>query len=101
MYLRYALRTWFASKFPRHKLADDGVQVAAGQAVVTPKTAKAECVAWFQAMENLGLVGGIDQFKRDLVVSRDETDRNRLNMLVPPDLMNQLIVTAMTLQFRL
>ena len=37
----------------------------------------------------------------DLVVERDQSDPNRLNFLLPPDLINQLMVTAASLQFRL
>lgn len=99
MYLRYAWRTWMLNRYPRHKLADDGTRYGVGQAVVTPKVAKAENVAWFRAMEDLGLVEGADQFKAELVVERNPTDRNRLDFLLPPDLMNQLITMAAKIQF--
>jgi phage tail sheath gpL-like len=52
-------------------------------------------------MEELGLVEGFDQFKADLVVERDALDANRLNFLLPPNLINQLVVTAAKVQFRL
>ena len=41
-YLRYTLRARIAQKYPRHKLADDGIAIAPGQAIVTPKTLSAE-----------------------------------------------------------
>jgi phage tail sheath gpL-like len=100
LYLRYSLRNNFLTRFPRHKLGDDGARVGAGQAVLTPKIAKAECIAWFRQMEELGLVENFAQFKTDLVVQRSATDRNRLEMLVPPDLMNQFVVGAAQVQFR-
>lgn len=56
-------------------------------------------MAWFREMEELGLVEGFDQFKRDLVVERNVSDPNRLDFLLPPDLINQLIVTAVKFQF--
>ena len=101
LYLRYSLRTQIQTRFPRHKLANDGVRAATGQPIVTPKIAKAEACAWFRDMEQLGLVEGFDAFKAALHVERDASDVNRLNFLVPPDLINQFIVGAINLQFRL
>lgn len=101
LYLRYSFRTRITTRYPRHKLADDSVQLGPGQAVITPKIGKAEAVAWFKQMLGLLLVENLDQFKRDLVVERDATDPNRLNFLLPPDLINQLIVSAAKIQFRL
>lgn len=101
MYLRYSWRTRWMSRFPRHKLADDGTRFGAGQAVVTPKLAKAEALGWFRDMEELGLVEGFDQFKADLVMERNVTDRNRIDAMLSPDLINQLIVSATKFAFRL
>jgi phage tail sheath gpL-like len=101
MYLRYSFRNRILSRYPRHKLASDGTRVPPGQAIITPKGMKAEAVLWFKEMEELGLVEGLDQFKRDLVVERNASDPNRLDVLLPPDLINQLVVTAAQIQFRL
>lgn len=101
LYLRFDFRTRMRNRYPRHKLANDGTRFGAGQAVMTPLQGKAEAVAWFSAMERLGLVEGADQFKRDLVVERNETDPNRLDFLLPPDLLNQLLIVAAQIQFRL
>lgn len=101
MYLRYSFRTRILSRYPRHKLANDGTRFGAGQAVITPMLGKAEAVAWFRDMEELGLVENFDQFKTDLLVERSATDPNRLNFLLPPDLINGLIVGAANIQFRL
>jgi phage tail sheath gpL-like len=101
MYLRYSFRVRMQTKYPRHKLAADGTRFGSGQAVITPQLGKAEAVTWFREMEQLGLVEGFDQFKQDLVVERSVTDPNRLEFLLPPDLINQLLVTAAQIQFRL
>jgi phage tail sheath gpL-like len=101
IYLRYSFRVRMQNKYPRHKLGDDGVPYGSGQAVITPKLGKAEALMWFDEMAELVLVENADQFKRDLVVERDASDRNRLNFLMSPDLINQLIVTAAQIQFRL
>ncbi|HET7500652.1 MAG TPA: phage tail sheath subtilisin-like domain-containing protein [Kofleriaceae bacterium] len=101
MFLRFSFRTRFQTKYPRHKLADDDARFAAGQAVMTPKLGRTEALGWFRDMESLGLVEGFEQFKRDLVVTRSATDPNRLEFLLPPDLMNQFIAAAAQIQFRL
>lgn len=101
MYLRYSFRVRMQTRYPRHKLSNDGVPFGSGQAVITPKTGKAEAIAWFREMEELGLVEGFDQFRRDLVVERNVADPNRLDFMLPPDLINQLIGVAAQIQFRL
>lgn len=93
-YLRFDFRAYFLRKYPRHKLADDGYRVPPGQAVITPKLAKAECVAIYENWLDLGLVENVDGFKESLIVERNALDRNRLDFFLSPDLMNQLIVGA-------
>lgn len=100
-YLRYDLRNYILGKYPRHKLASDGIRFGLGQAIVTPKLIKAELIAKFRAWEELGLVENFSQFKNDLVVERNASDPNRIDVLLPPDLVNQLRVTAVKVQFRL
>lgn len=101
MYLRYSFRARLLSRYPRHKLASDGTRIASGQAIMTPTLGKAEAVAWFREMEDLGLVENFEQFKTDLVVERNSGDPNRLDFLLPPDLINQLVVGAAKFQFLL
>jgi phage tail sheath gpL-like len=94
-------RQAITSKFPRHKLADDGTRFGAGQAIVTPKIIKAELVAQYRVDEFNGLVENGKAFKTNLIVERDPNDPNRVNVLYPPDLVNQLRVFAVLAQFRL
>lgn len=101
LYLRYSFRVRMQARYPRHKLANDSTRLGSGQAVITPKLGKAEAITWFREMEELGLVEKFDDFKRDLVVERSVSDPNRLEFLLPPDLINQLLVTAAQIQFRL
>jgi phage tail sheath gpL-like len=100
MYLRYDFVALITSRYGRHKLADDGARVGEGQAVITPKLGKGEALAWFRAKEEQGLVEGYDQFKRDLVCVRSGSDVNRLEWLLPTDLMNFLAVAAAKIEFR-
>jgi len=98
--LRY-MRQAITTKFGRHKLADDGTRFGAGQAIVTPKIVRTELIAQYSALESQGLVENIDAFKANLIVERPEGDPNRLDILYPPDLVNQLRTFAVLAQFRL
>lgn len=100
-YLRFDFRTYFLTKYPRHKLANDGTRFGAGQAIMTPKIGKAEAIAKFRQWEELGLVENIDQFKEDLIVERNAQDPNRLDFLLPPDVINQMRVFAVKIAFLL
>lgn len=99
-YLRYDFRNYILTKYPRHKLADDGVRVAPGQAIMTPKLGKAEAIAKYKEwQDDLGIVENFDAFKAGLIVERDVTNRDRLNWYLPPDLMNQLRVNGIQIGF--
>jgi phage tail sheath gpL-like len=100
-YLRYDFRNTMLRKYPRHKLANDGTQFGPGQPVITPKIGKAEAISIFAQWEEKGLVEGIEQFQRDLIVERNVSDPNRLDFLLPPDLINQLRVIGAQLSFLL
>ena len=88
-YLRYDFRTYFQSRYPRHKLADDNARVEAGQATITPSVAKAEAIARAYDWVSLGLIENLDAFKNALIVERDVANRNALNFQLAPDLGNQ------------
>ncbi|MDR1521128.1 MAG: hypothetical protein LBU23_13450 [Planctomycetota bacterium] len=65
------------------------------------RIAKAECIVKARDWEERGLVENVEQFKDELIVERNASDPNRLDFLVPPDLMNQFIVGAVKIQFYL
>jgi phage tail sheath gpL-like len=88
-------------KFPRHKLANDGTRFGPGQVVVTPGIIKAELIAQYQIDMFNGLVEDLKNFKRHLLVERDPNNPNRINVLYPPDLINQLRIFSVLAQFRL
>lgn len=98
-YLRFSFRNYFNSKYPRHKLAGDSAKFGAGQAVMTPSLAKAECIALFRSWEDIGLVQNIDQFKNDLIVEINGTNKSRLDFSLSPQLVNQLSVLGAKVQF--
>lgn len=98
-YWRYAVRTRITQKYPRHKLADDDANISPGQAVVKPKTIRAELIALYSELEWAGLFENIDHFKESLIVERNQNDRNRIDVLSKPDLVNQFMIYAETTQF--
>ncbi|CDL79726.1 phage tail sheath subtilisin-like domain-containing protein [Xenorhabdus cabanillasii] len=98
-YLRYATRVRITQKYPRHKLANDGTRISAGQAVVTPSVIRTELLALFTEHEFAGLVEDFETFKQTLIVERDQNDRNRLNVRSNPDLVNQFRIYAHAIQF--
>jgi len=92
MFIRYDWVTLLKSKYPRTKLAGDTSNVGPGQAIITPKLAKAEAISRFSEWEAAGLVEDLEFFKANLIVERDPTDVNALNWFLPTDFVNQFRV---------
>lgn len=100
-FIRWDWRNYMLTKYPRHKLANDGTRFSAGQAIITPKIGRAEALVKFRQWEENGLVEGVDQFKRDMIVERNAGDPNRMDWLLSPDLVNQLLVLGTQIGFLL
>jgi phage tail sheath gpL-like len=98
--LRY-LSNAITSKYSRHKLANDGTRYGAGNAIVTPSVIRGELLAAYDVLMDLGIVENKEAFAEHLIVERDSLNPNRLNVLFPPDYVNQLRVFAVLNQFRL
>ena len=99
--IRYQYNARMVTRFilPRFKLADDNNPIPAGAAVATPSIVKQEVIALFTLLRDNGLIENLDEFIENVVVERDTTDVNRVNVLLPPDLINQFRILAGTLQF--
>lgn len=100
-YLRFSSKARITQKYGRHKLANDGTRFSPGQAVATPNIIKAELINLFKEWEERAMVEGFDQFKSELIVERNASNPNRLDVLMPPDLVNQLVICGMKIQFLL
>lgn len=98
--ISYSLRYRFAVKYALAKLAADGTAFGAGQLVLTPGLARAECLSLFRAWELNGWVEDREQFADELVTEIDPDIAGRLNILLPPNLINQLRVTAARIAFK-
>lgn len=98
--IRFAQRSMFALKYPRHKLAADNARVGPGQAVMQPKIAKIELLQLYRSMEDNGWVQDYEGYKEALVVEIDANDPTRLNVQDSPQLVSQYRVHAQQVQFR-
>lgn len=101
MFVLRFLQTRITSKFPRMKLAADGTRFAAGSAIVTPSTIRADQIAAYQELEFAGLVQRSDLFAQNLIVQQNAQNPNRVDVLWPGTLIAQLRIFALLAQFRL
>lgn len=100
-YVLRRLKSVITSKYGRHKLANDGTRFGPGQAIVTPAVIRGELGSTYRQLEREGIVENFDLFQQHLIVERNANDSNRLDVLFPPDYVNQLRVFAVLNQFRL
>ena len=98
--LRY-LRARITSRYARCKLADDGTLIPPGSAIVTPSIIKGDQIAAFNDLISQGVAQNADAFKANLVVERNAGNPNRIDVLWPGSVINQLRVFALLAQFRL
>lgn len=100
-YLREDWRNTINTEYPRYKLAKNGTRIAPGSKVVTPSRLKARAVAKYREWEVSGLVEDVETFKSTVVVEINATNPNRVDILMPPDLINGLRMVATSLGFKL
>ena len=96
---RYMKRR-IVTKFGRKKLGDDNSRLPASANVVTPSIVFNELVMIYGDLIELGWVEDMSWFKANCKVVRDSNDVNRLNVLFPPDFINQLRVFATLFRFK-
>ena len=51
---------------------------------------KSEIIAMYSRLETEGIVENAEAFAENLIVERNASDPNRVDVLLPPDLVNQL-----------
>jgi len=102
--IRYEIRSVFAMKYPRHKLAEDVDRdlYDPSQSVMTPKVCKAELLSLYLEtfMGARAWVRDYAGYKESLQVSIDPNDPSRLNVIDQPKLIGQYRVHAQQTQFR-
>ncbi|WP_175829718.1 phage tail sheath subtilisin-like domain-containing protein [Burkholderia cepacia] len=95
------LQAMLSSKYARCKLADDGSRPEAGSNLVTPSTIKADIIALYNERVDAGFVQGKAAFAAALVVQKNTTSPNRVDILWPGTPVNQMRTFATLIQFRL
>lgn len=98
---RYRFRVQILTKFPRSRLASSSEKIRPGIQVITPNIGRNEALIWYRQLERDGLAEDYDTFKANLVCQRSESNPNRLEWLLPSDLVNQFIVGSADIQFKL
>ena len=101
MYILRRLASVVTTKYARVKLAADGTQFAAGSNIVTPKIIKADIISEYQKLEAEGQVQKSKEFAQALIVQINPSNPNRVDVLFPPTLIEQLDIFALLAQFRL
>jgi len=96
-----SMKTAITSKYARVKLAANGTRFAPGSAIVTPNMIRAELIAQYRQLEYDGLVQNGDAFKEGLIVQQNSSNPNRVDVLWPGILIDQLRIFAVLAQFRL
>jgi phage tail sheath gpL-like len=100
-YMRYVFRFAVVRDYPAHKLAGDDVlqYIAPGQKIATPKLIRNTLIAAAGQLVTVGLLEDLEQFKRELIVVRSDADENRVNAVLPPNVVNQFDVFAAAVQY--
>lgn len=98
-FIRFRFNAAVARDYPRHKLGDVAVP---GQAYATPTTVRATLVAEAEKLaKEDGVLEDLEGFKRDLIIKRSNTNPNRMNAVLTPNLVNQFDIFAAAVQYRL
>ena len=95
------LKAVITTEYPDYRLADDGTLAGAGIAIVTPRAIRNRLIAEHEEMERLGWVERTEDFARNLVVTRSQTDASRVDVLLPANYTSGLRIFAVLNQFRL
>jgi phage tail sheath gpL-like len=101
-YMRFVFAYDVVATFPNHKLAGDDVldRIQPGQKIATPKLImNNSIIPTAMRLEKVGLLEDLDQFIKDLIVVRSDVDKNRVNAILPANLVNQFDVFAGAVQY--
>lgn len=100
-YLAWSWKNRITTKYPRHSLADSGFEVQPGQAVVTPDVLDGDWEGQLLQWNKAALVENVDAGIANTVFQRSESDVDRVDSDLGPDLVNQFLVLAGKFSFRL
>jgi phage tail sheath gpL-like len=96
---RYSTRVRLGTKFARFKLVADGASIPIGQPMTNPKGVKAEVCALASEWEKAGWIQDLKTFVAECYVEIDGSDTNRVNIILPPNFVDMLLVAAAKISF--
>ena len=82
------------TKYPRHKLGNDGQNYDPDQPVMTPNLMKTEWLGRYQEWQENALVDNYDEIKSMIQVVRNANNRNRLDIELNGELIGQFRILA-------
>ncbi|EGF92422.1 bacteriophage Mu tail sheath protein GpL family protein [Asticcacaulis biprosthecium C19] len=97
-YISWAQQVLIAETYPRYKLGDDGGNYLPSAKVATPSQIRATLAAQAVDFGKAGLIENVAAYIDALVVTRDATDRDRVNSFQRPDLINGFLKFASMIQ---
>ena len=100
-YILRQLRTVVQGTYGRKKLAANGTRLLPNSNVVTPDVIRADLIAKYRELEAQGFVQQSQEFAANLIVEQNADNPNRVDVLYPAVLIDQLRVFAVLFQFRL
>lgn len=98
-YVRYDLDRLATEKFAGAKIGREGARYRDGQKIVTPRTIEAEIINRFDAWEERGLIEDRMAFRQSLQVTRHANDVNRIDIVLAPNVVNELRILGVDIQF--
>lgn len=99
MFTRWDFVSQISSRYARARLADSSEKIRPGIQVITPKIGKSEAISIARQWERAGLIENLDQFKNDIICQRSSSNKNRLEWILPPDLINEFTTGSGDMQF--
>ena len=96
--LRY-MRNRMETVFPRHALKDDDGFIASGSYTATPAILQGYVAAWAVELRNLNVIEDVDQFIESIQVDRCPSDPTAVDIIIKPDLVNQLRIVRLLVNF--
>lgn len=97
--LRQTSRAMISNRFARAKIADNGTQTQTGSSTVTPNAIKAEFAALGGLWAANAWIENLPDFITNIIVERNESDPTRVDVVLKPNLVNQLQIIAAQIQF--
>jgi phage tail sheath gpL-like len=100
MISRYRFWNQIASKYGRSRLGNSSQGLRSGISIITPAQGVTEALIWYAGLITDGLAEDYATFKANVRCVRSSTNQNRLEWLLPENIMNQFIVGSATIQLR-